>query len=128
MGRRTILVDDIDGTELTEGEAEATVSFSYKGTDYTIDLGKKNRDTFDKALAKYTEKATVVERPRELGRPGASAGRGRGRPAGGTQPARVDREQLTAIREWAKKNGHEVSDRGRISKAVQDAYHAATAA
>ncbi|GMA89422.1 hypothetical protein GCM10025868_46720 [Angustibacter aerolatus] len=30
-----------------------------------------------------------------------------------------------AIRQWAKENGHEVSERGRISAAVMDAYAAA---
>ena len=29
------------------------------------------------------------------------------------------------VREWARANGHEVSDRGRISKSVMQAYQAA---
>jgi hypothetical protein len=35
----------------------------------------------------------------------------------------VDREQNQAIREWARKRGMKVSDRGRISSEVTDAYH-----
>jgi hypothetical protein len=37
----------------------------------------------------------------------------------------ADSNQLAKIREWARANGHQVSDRGRISIAVQEAYHAA---
>jgi hypothetical protein len=37
----------------------------------------------------------------------------------------MDREQTAAIRAWARQNGHQVSDRGRISKTVVDAFQAA---
>jgi hypothetical protein len=30
-----------------------------------------------------------------------------------------------AVREWARENGHEVSERGRVSKKIIDAYLAA---
>ena len=36
----------------------------------------------------------------------------------------IDREQSAAIREWARKNGHNVSSRGRISAEIVEAYHA----
>ena len=42
----------------------------------------------------------------------------RGRATGG----RMDREQAGAIRDWARKNGHAVSDRGRIPASVVEAY------
>jgi hypothetical protein len=35
----------------------------------------------------------------------------------------VDREQNAAIREWARKRGMSVSDRGRIPSEVLEAYH-----
>jgi hypothetical protein len=41
------------------------------------------------------------------------------------KPARSNRDQTAAIRGWARANGHQVSDRGRISKSVMDAYQAA---
>ncbi|EUA49714.1 protein lsr2 [Mycobacteroides abscessus subsp. bolletii 1513] len=47
-----------------------------------------------------------------------SSGSGRGR-------ASIDREQSAAIREWARKNGHNVSSRGRIPAEVVDAFNAA---
>ena len=57
-----------------------------------------------------------------IGLPGgddAEAGSGRGRAA-------IDREQSAAIRDWARRNGHSVSTRGRIPADVIDAFHAAT--
>jgi hypothetical protein len=38
---------------------------------------------------------------------------------------RVDREQTQAIREWARNNGHKVSERGRIPASVLEAYNSA---
>ena len=38
----------------------------------------------------------------------------------------ADNGRVAKIREWARANGHQVSDRGRISTAVQEAYHAAS--
>jgi hypothetical protein len=43
----------------------------------------------------------------------------------GRRPQPLDREQTAAIRAWARQNGHQVSDRGRISKTVVDAFQAA---
>jgi hypothetical protein len=43
----------------------------------------------------------------------------------GSRPQPLDREQTAAIRAWARQNGHEVSDRGRIAKTVVDAFEAA---
>jgi hypothetical protein len=35
----------------------------------------------------------------------------------------IDREQNQAIRDWARKRGMKVSDRGRIPAEVLEAYH-----
>ena len=108
MASRTIttLTDDIDG-----GDADETVTFSFKGTQYEIDLSKKNVDKMVIALQPYTSAA------RKSG--GRRSGSGR------TTSSGADKDQLAKIREWARANGHQVSDRGRISAAVQEAYHAA---
>jgi hypothetical protein len=55
------------------------------------------------------------------GRRKAAGGPARRASSGGR--ASVDREQNAAIREWARKNGFNVSDRGRIPAEVLDAYH-----
>jgi hypothetical protein len=101
----TTLTDDIDG-----GTADETVTFNFKGTTYEIDLSKKNVDKMVKALQPYTSAARKTSGRRS----------GPGRTSSG-----ADRDQLAKIRQWARANGHPISDRGRIPAAVQEAYHAA---
>jgi hypothetical protein len=100
---QVLLVDDISGAEAAE-----TVSFSLDGVSYTIDLtaanAKKLRDDF----------ATWVGHARRAG--GRKSSR-RATTAGGGR-----RGDLGAVREWARNNGHKVSDRGRISAGVLAAY------
>ena len=101
---QTILDDDIDG-----GPADVTIQFSYQGTQYEIDLSKKNEEKFIKALKPFTSKARKT--------------RGSRRSSAKAAVAKTDKNQLQAIREWARANGHKVSDRGRVSQEVQDAYN-----
>jgi len=107
MAKSTVtqISDDLDGSK------DATeVSFAYNGTEYTIDLSRKNRTAFEKVLKPYTEAGTKVSR-RNSARRLSSGGSGR--------------QDLAAIRTWAAQQGIEVSDRGRISKDVIDRYDAA---
>lgn len=108
MAKNTIIeiTDDLDGSKDAE-----EVTFSYRGTDYTIDLGKKNLAAFDKALRPYIEAATKV-----------SKGSARARRPGASRSANRD---LAAVREWAKGAGVSISERGRIPKAVLEQYEAA---
>ena len=55
---RTTLVDDIDGTEITEGGR--SIDFSYRGVNYTIDLNAENARRFDEDMARYRGSATRV--------------------------------------------------------------------
>ena len=108
----TLLTDDLDG-----GEADRTVEFGLDGVNYTIDLSEKNAGKLRKALDPYLSVATRV------GRSGgeARAARRPGAPAAST--GRATRDQNQAIREWASKNGYEVSERGRIPSSIVEAYH-----
>jgi hypothetical protein len=108
----TVLTDDLEG-----GDADRTVEFGLDGVNYTIDLSEKNAGKLRKALDPYLDKAVRLGRGTVHGRLASRGGVG--------QPARADRDQNQAIREWAKKNGHEVSDRGRIPTAVVEAFHSA---
>lgn len=112
MATRTLvsLIDDLDG-----GEADETVEFGLDGVTYQIDLSGENAEELRDALAQYVEHSR-----RAGGRKRTSA-----RPAAKTtaRPASVDREQNQAIRAWARKNGFQVSDRGRIPSEIVDAYH-----
>src|ERR1700759_5363143 len=107
----TLLTDDLDG-----GEADRTVEFGLDGVSYTIDLSEKNAGKLRKALDPYLAVATRV------GRAGGGLGASRRGPA--VSAGRPSRDQNQAIREWANKNGYEVSERGRIPSSIVDAYHA----
>src|ERR687886_1027838 len=109
---QVILSDDLDENV----SADETVSFALVGTNYEIDLSDKNAKELRDTFSRYVQAA------RKAGRAGGRAsGGGRSRATGG----RMDREQAGAIRDWARKNGHQVSDRGRIPASVVDAYEAA---
>jgi hypothetical protein len=105
----TLLTDDLDGSE-----ADRTVEFSIDGINYTIDLSEKNTGKLRKALDPYLAAASRV------GRPGRNSVRAAARSA--AAPAGAGREQNQAIRDWAAKNGWEVSARGRIPRSVIDAF------
>src|SRR5690348_7542818 len=96
--------NDTPGTE--------TVTFALDGASYEIDVcdahSKKLRDAF----------APYVGAARRAGRTTAGRRAARGSVRGG-------KDRNTAIREWARKNGHKVSERGRISAAIMSAYDAA---
>lgn len=113
MAQRTVLVDDLDG-----GQAEETVTFGLDGVSYEIDLSESNRSKLRDALAPYIGVSRRVGDGKA-----ASSPRPRGR-----GPARSARSGNTAeVREWAKANGHQVSERGRIPAPVQEAYDKAHA-
>ncbi|HIT74078.1 MAG TPA: Lsr2 family protein [Candidatus Avipropionibacterium avicola] len=114
MARKIItqVIDDITGDMVPDGLAE-TIRFSINDVDYSIDLGPESARQFREALAPYTENAE-----RQTGTKRSSIAPRR-------STARVDPAQLRAIRDWARANGYEVSDRGRIPAQVIDAYEAA---
>ena len=109
---QVLLVDDLDG-----GEASETVKFGLDGMNYEIDLSDANAQGLRDALAGYVGKA------RKLGRGTAGRG-GAATRTRGTSSAASDREQNRAIREWAKRQGLEISDRGRISADIMERYQA----
>lgn len=106
MATRTTvtLEDDLDG-----GPAEETLRFSLSGVDYEIDLSAKNAASFRSQLAPFTERARLA---------GAGPRRRSSRPAS-------SRRQSAAIRAWAKQQGIQLSDRGRIPDLIVAQYNAA---
>lgn len=107
MARKTFveLIDDIDGTQ-----AEETVGFALDGKAYELDLSAENAARLREALAEWVKPARRAS--------GAGAGRRR---SPGAAPGR----DAGPIRAWARENGYEVSDRGRIPSEVEAAYSAA---
>ncbi len=113
------LVDDLDETE-----ADETVEFGIDGTTYEIDLSDSNAAKLRDLLADYVAHSRRVSgRRRSASRASAPASAAPARRSGGR--ASVDREQNQAIREWARKQGRTVSERGRIPSEVSEAYHKA---
>ena len=110
---RTYLVDDLDASE----EDVENVLFAIDGTNYEIDLSAANAGRLREKLARFIDAASAVRVSKS-----APAKRG---PKGKAAPVPSNREQLQAIREWAKVEGYEVSGRGRISRAIQEAFDAA---
>ncbi len=112
---QVILSDDLDENL----PADETVSFSLDGTSYEIDLAEKNAKEMRDVFSRYVSAA------RKVGRGGRSSGGGGGGGRSRSTGGRMDREQAGAIRDWARKNGHQVSDRGRIPASVVEAYEGA---
>ena len=113
MAQQTTIrfIDDLDGSD-----AAGTFDFAIDGRQYQIDLSDENAAKLRDALAPYVGAA------RKAG--GRARGRAVRQTAVADKPARSNREQTAAIRDWARANGHQVNDRGRISKSVMDAYQA----
>ena len=102
------LIDDLTGDK-----ADETVTFGLDGAVLEIDLSSNNAGVLRDILGDY------VKAGRKAGATATSNGNGRRRVTTGQRP---NREQTAAIREWARKSGHNVSDRGRISAEVQKAF------
>ena len=104
---QTLFIDDIDG-----GEAEGTVRFGLDGAEYEIDLNAKHNEELRAALGTY------VAHARKLG--GAAR---RTTPRGGRKPSATD---TVAVRAWARENGYDIKDRGRVPADLVAKYQAAT--
>ena len=117
---QVILVDDVDG-----GEAAETVSFALDGVSYEIDVSEKNAGVLRDALAPWVGHARRVGgrstsgRGRSASSSSSSGGSGRSRGSSG------GRHDLSDVRAWARENGYQVSDRGRVSSEVIAAYEKA---
>ena len=98
-----VLIDDID-----QSDAEETVTFGLDGKEFAIDLNKKNARSLRDALAPYVAHARPVSR---------GGRRSTTKAAGGTAPSE--------IRAWARENGFDVPERGRVAAEVREAYAAA---
>jgi Lsr2 len=105
---QTLFIDDIDGSA-----AEGTVRFGLDGTEYEIDLSAEHQQQLQDGLEAYVRAARRVSSGSR--RPART---GRGEPANTANPAQV--------REWAKAQGIEVKDRGRVPADLVVKFKAAT--
>src|SRR6185503_9756943 len=93
---QTLFVDDLDGSE-----AEGTIRFGLDGTEYEIDLNAEHAQALRNALAHYVSA-------------GRRVGGGARRQVRGGRRAPANGVNSTEVREWAKAQGMEVKDRGRV--------------
>lgn len=107
------LTSDLSGDEIPAESNGGTVEFVVSGTPYAIDLTEAELDAFNEILAPYVEAA------QRLTAHGAPVSKTTVAPSGS---GKRTKEQLSAIRTWAKKNGHQVSERGRIPASVLEAF------
>jgi hypothetical protein len=89
----TLYVDDLDGSD-----AEGTVRFSLDGAHYEIELNAAHATELRNALAPYVQAGRKVPR---------RASRNRGK-------ATAKRANSTEVRDWARTNGVEIKNRGRV--------------
>ncbi|WP_308160304.1 histone-like nucleoid-structuring protein Lsr2 [Mycolicibacterium goodii] len=127
-------IDDLDGVPIDEKDVD-TVEFSYRGEDYTLVLTTKNGAQFNKDIARYIKAAKKAKA--NDGRIARKTVRNRKPAEGKAAPKRKAAarkaatpkvsatERSRAIREWARANGHSVSERGRLSTEIIAAYEAA---
>ena len=105
---QTLFIDDLDGSD-----AEGTVRFGLDGAEYEIDLNADHAKELRDVLARYVGAArrgsSTVKRPARGGRRGSASGL-----------------NTTEVREWAKEQGIEVKDRGRVPADLVVKFKAAT--
>ncbi len=105
---QTLLIDDLDGSA-----AEGTVRFGLGGTEYEIDLNAEHAQQLRNVLAAYI-------------RAGRRVGGGSRRLARSERRGSASELNTTEVREWAKAQGIEVKDRGRVPAEVVAKFKAAT--
>ncbi len=104
-----VLVDDIDGSP-----ADESVTFALDGISYEIDLTSANAERLRADLSEWLQAARRLSGARKRGSRSS------------TKQSTVGASNST-VREWARANGHQVSDRGRIRAEVVEAFNAANA-
>jgi hypothetical protein len=105
---QTFLIDDLDGSD-----AEGTIRFGLDGTQYEIDLSTEHAKELRTALARYTDAGRRV--------PGTAT-----RAAHNGRKAPASNISNTEVRTWAKAQGLEIKERGRVSADILARYRAAT--
>ena len=108
--------------DLHEGEVEGneTLAFSLEGKSYELEACDEHAEKMRAAFATYVGAARPAGRG-SGGSPRRPRESGSGRTSPGSSSS-SDRERVQAVREWARANGHQVSERGRLSAAVLKAY------
>lgn len=103
MATRQILVDDLTGTD----DDVQSVSFTISGMTYTLDLGVASRTRLAELLQPFIDHARANKAVRTSRKRAASPGR---------------HNEVAELRNWARENGYDIGDRGRIPANIREAY------
>lgn len=106
-----LLIDDLEG-----GSADETVRFGLDGVSYEIDLSDSNAAQLREALTAYVQRARKSSTRSQRARTSSSSSRTRGGSS---------RERSAEIRSWARQQGINVNERGRIPSWIVEKYQAA---
>jgi hypothetical protein len=99
MVAKQVLYDDIDGSE-----GASTIRFTVEGQAFEVDLSDANSERLARALEPFVRVARPVGRKSS------------------------DNGESALIREWAARNGIQLSPKGRIPSDIVTQYQAAQAA
>jgi hypothetical protein len=103
-----LFVDDLDGSAV-----EVTVRFGLDGTEYEIDLNARHAQQLRAALAAYLQA-------------GRRAGARSPRPTRSGRKSPANGLNTTEVREWAKAQGMQVKNRGRVPAELVVKFKTAT--
>ena len=103
MATRQILVDDLTGTD----DDVQSVSFTISGMTYTLDLGVASRTRLAELLQPFIDHARTNRAVRTSRKRATAPGR---------------HSEVAELRNWARENGYEIGDRGRIPANIREAY------
>lgn len=112
MAKRAVIfyVDDFTGRDIADGDHHH-VEFSWEGRKYEMDASGETYNLIAAALRPFIETAEEVGRPKRT-----------------YKSVRRDPAQVKAMREWARNQGYEISDKGRIPAEIENAYNQINAA
>ncbi len=111
-----VFEDDLTGEEVGADDIRA-VRFSYDGVQYEIDLTESSVERMNEAMKPFIRAAR---------RTGGKKAGGSKAPSGAAANGAKDENKI--IRQWARDNGHDVPERGRIPQDIRDLYEQAHAA
>ena len=117
---RIFLTCDLHGQN-DQVEGMASIAFGYEGKLLELDVCRQHFDQFTETVSPW---ATAARSYGTFGAPPMeSEGKPRTRRESSGESRSMSKAQLAAVRDWARSNGLTVSERGRISAKVIEAFN-----
>jgi hypothetical protein len=116
---RTVVIDDVDGSE-----ADETFTFDFDGQSYEIDLTTKHADQLERAFQLLDPFVDHIRRVASPSRGSSPATRRRKAPVKRVVKRVTPGYDARAVRAWAWENGIELGNRGRIAANIVEKWRA----